>query len=117
MITDEIKQIIKHNPITLSTIDKTNAPHTIYVLYAKVIDENKILITDNYMQKTKENILINKKVSLSVLVRDVAFELIGVAEYFSRGNYFEYVKNIPENKEDPCKGAIVVSVEKVVKMG
>ena len=117
MITDELKQLIENNPLAFSTVNKSNAPHTIYVLYAKVVDNTKILITDNYMQKTKENILINKKVSLSVLVRDVAFELIGVAEYFSRGNYFEYVKNIPENKEGPCKGAIVVSVEKVVKMG
>ena len=105
------------NPITLSTVDKSNAPHTIYVLYVKVIDKNKILITDNYMQKTKENILENKKVSLSVLVGKVAFELTGAAEYFYKGNYFDQVKNMPKNKEEPSKGVIVVSVEKVTKMG
>ncbi|MBT4870269.1 MAG: pyridoxamine 5'-phosphate oxidase family protein [Candidatus Diapherotrites archaeon] len=117
MINEELKQLIESNPLSFSTINKTLAPHIIYVMYAKVIDKNKILITDNYMEKTKQNILYNNKVSLSVLVGEVAFEIIGTAKYFEEGNYFDQVKNMPENKEEPCKGAIVVSVEKIVKMG
>jgi hypothetical protein len=117
MITGELKQLIEKNPITLSTINKDNAPHTIYVACAKVINECEILITDNYMEKTNKNILTNKNVSLSILVGDAGYELIGESNYFDKGNYLDQVKNILENKNEPCKGAIVVLIKEIVKMG
>jgi len=115
-INNELKELIESNPIYISTIDANQAPHIIYIMYTKLIEENKILITDNYMENTKENILQNNKVSLSILVGGVAFELKGTAEYFSTGEYVEQVKKISENKGFPCKGAILVSIEKIIKM-
>jgi len=117
VVLKKLKEVIETNTLSFSTVDKSNAPHTIYVLYAKVIDNNKILITDNYMKKTKENILFNNKISLTILIGGAGFELKGTAEYFSEGEMLNKIKSIPENKEDPCKGAVVISVETVVKMG
>jgi len=115
-INKDLKELIESNPVSVSTVNSNKVPHTIYVMYIKIIGEDKILITDNYMKKTKENILQNNKVALSILVGDAAFELNGIAEYFSVGDYVEQVKKIPENKGFPCKGAIVVTVEDIVKM-
>ena len=41
----------------------------------------------------------------------------GKAEYFEEGHWFDFVKEIPENKDEPCKGAIVVSVNKIKEIG
>ena len=114
---NSIKEMIEKNPIALSTVNENNAPHTIYVMYVKIIDKNKLLITDNYMEKTKENIFSNNKVALALAVGEAAFELIGEAEYFSNGEYVDNVKKLPENKGFPCKGAVLVLVEKIVKIG
>ena len=116
-IIDELKQLIESNPISISTVSKNNSPHTIYVMYAKVIHFDKVLITDNYMKKTKENILLNPNVSLTVLVGGAAYELVGVAKYFCEGVYVEKIHKIIENKAFPCKGAIVIDIKKIVKMG
>lgn len=116
-INEELKQLIQTKPVTLCTVDKESSPHTIYVLYVKVIDSNRLLITDNYMTKTKENILANPAVSLSFLVGEAAFELNGTAAYFSDGEVMEIIKNMPQNKKEPCKGAIIVTVNNIVKMG
>ena len=69
------------------------------------------------MKKTKANILFNKNVSLSLLVGEAGFEFKGKAEYFSTGPLIEQVKRIPENKGFPCKGAILVSIKEIIKMG
>jgi predicted pyridoxine 5'-phosphate oxidase superfamily flavin-nucleotide-binding protein len=115
-INEELKKLIESTAISLSTVNQNNTPHTIYVLYAKIIKENKILITDNHMLNTKENLLKNPNVSLSLLVGDAGFELIGKAKYFSEGEFIEKIKKIDENKNMSCKGAVLVTVEKIVKM-
>ena len=117
VVLKELKEILETNSLSFSSVNKNAFPHTIYVLYAKVIGGNKILITDNYMKKIKENILENKTAALSLLVGEAAFELCGTAEYFSSGELIDKIKAIPENKGAPCKGAIVVSVKEIVKMG
>jgi len=115
-IDNALKKLLETNPLSLSTVGKNNCPHTIYVTYAKV-EGDKITITDNFMEKTKANILQNPNVSLSILIGEAGFELIGTAEYFSSGKLVEFIRSLPENKAFPCKGAVVVSVSNVKKMG
>jgi len=88
MINNELKKLIESKPITFCTVNKEINSHTIYVLYVKVISENEILITDNYIQSTKNNFLFNENVSLSVLDGDVAFELKGKVKYFDSRKFF-----------------------------
>jgi len=115
-IDEKLKKLIEKNVLTLSTVNSAQCPHSICVMFAKVINDNKILITDNYMQKTKENIFKNKNVVLSIFSDGEGIELIGNAKYFSSGEFVEKLKEIPENKECPCKGAILITVESIVKM-
>ena len=116
-ISADLKGFIENGALSLSTVNEHNTPHTIYVMSVKVIGKNKILVTDNYMRETKENISFNKNVSLSILIGDAAYELKGTAEYFSNGPLVEQIKKIPENMGFPCKGAIIISIKKIKKMG
>ena len=104
-----LKKLVESNSLFLSSCDN-NFPHTVCVAYAKIRD-NTLIITDNYMEKTVENILKNPFVSISFLDNEKGFELLGQAKYFSKGKFLGFVKNIPENKGLPCKGAIVVSIK------
>jgi predicted pyridoxine 5'-phosphate oxidase superfamily flavin-nucleotide-binding protein len=115
-INNKLKNLIETNVISLSTTSKSNYPHIIYVALVKCIDANKLLITDNYMVETKENILKNNKVSIALLADGCGYELVGTAEYFFDGEYIEYVKKLVENNNLPCKGAILINVEKIKKM-
>ena len=55
-ITEEIKKIIEENIAALASVNESGKPHTIAVAYPKVISENQILITDNFMKETIQNI-------------------------------------------------------------
>ena len=116
-ITDEQKKIIEENPVAVATINEKGKPHVIAVAYVKVT-EGKLIVTDNYMKSTKENIQNNKNVSLAVWDKDWnGFRISGEAEYFSEGKWHEFVKAMEENKNEPCKGAIAITPTEIKKLG
>ncbi len=115
-ISNELKLLVEKNRLSLSTCNSSFCPHSIFVSCVKVVSKNKVLITDNYMRKTKENVLMNPNVCLSIFDGNTGYELIGKAKYFQNGKYLELAKSIPENKGCPCKGVILFCIEKVVKM-
>ena len=116
-IDSDTKKIIENNPIAFSTIDSNNKPNVIAVAYVKVISDNQILITDNYMQQTKENLLLNNNVCLAVWDKDWnGYKISGTAKYFIEGEWKKYVENMTENKGLSAKGAILIDISEITKL-
>ncbi|MDD3734963.1 MAG: pyridoxamine 5'-phosphate oxidase family protein [Candidatus Pacebacteria bacterium] len=114
-ITKNIQKIIESNPIALATIKDKN-PYVIAVSCCKIIDNNKILITDNFMTRTTKNITFNPEVALVVWdKRWNGYQLLGTAKYYRKGKWLGYVKKLKENKNLPAKGAIIIKVERIIK--
>jgi len=117
MITNEAKKIIEENPVAFATVDGENKPNVIGIAYVKVVSENQVLITDNYMKQTEENLKHNNNICLAVWDKDwIGYKLIGMAEYFTKGEWKEFIEKMPENKGLPAKGAILVTVSKLMKL-
>jgi uncharacterized pyridoxamine 5'-phosphate oxidase family protein len=115
MITADQKKLIEGNSIALATVNGEK-PHVIAVASVKVV-EDKIIITDNYMKTTKDNIANNSNVSLAVWNNEWGLRVSGKAEYFSSGKWHDFVKALKENKGEPCKGAIVVTPSEIKELG
>lgn len=119
-LEQELKTMIEKEALALSTIDSAEKPHTIAVGFAKVV-EDKIIITNNYMTETPKNIKQNNNIAIAVWNRNweddcKGFELRGTAEYVTEGKWKDFVKAMPENKNYPAKGAIVITVNKIKKL-
>ncbi len=115
---DDLKKLIENNALALSTISNDGTIHTIAVAFAKVVSENQILVTDNFMKDTPANIRKNNNVTLAVWNSNwkeecAGYEIKGKAEYFTEGKWKEFVRNIHENKGLSAKGAILIKVEKI----
>jgi predicted pyridoxine 5'-phosphate oxidase superfamily flavin-nucleotide-binding protein len=113
-----IKDILKEfqgSTIAVSTV-KADAPHTIFILYPKVA-LGKIIITDNYMKTTVENIKNNQKICLAFFEGEKGFRINGKAKYYDSGKWLEFVKKLPENKGMPAKGAVVIEIEEIKELG
>jgi len=120
-INEELKKLIEENDLAFATIDENGNPHCIAVGFCKVVSKNQILVTDNYMIETIKNIQQNPNVALTVWNKDwkencIGYELRGTAEYFTNGKWYERIKQIPENKGEPCKGAILITIDKIKKL-
>lgn len=113
----EIKELIENNPLSLATVDGEGKPNVIGVAYAKIVSDDEIIITDNYMNKTKKNLQTNKDVALAVWDKEwKGYKLKGKATYYDSGKWLDFVKNIKENKEEPCKGAILIKISEIIKL-
>lgn len=117
MINSEIKKLIEANPVSFATVDLDNHPNVIGVAFVKVVNENQLIITDNFMKQTKENIRANSNVCLAVWDKNWnGYKFIGTAEYFADGTWKDYVENMTENEGLPAKGAILITVSDIIKL-
>lgn len=117
MITQEIKKMIETSVLALASINKDNTPHLIAVAFVKILNGD-LIITDNYMKTTIENIKRNNLVSLIVWNEKLeGYRIEGMASYFKDGKYKDFILNLEENKGEPCKGVLLVKVNKVIRLG
>ncbi|MFH1840662.1 MAG: pyridoxamine 5'-phosphate oxidase family protein [Candidatus Shapirobacteria bacterium] len=115
MITFKQKQLLAQENFALATCDKNGQPNAIAVGCAETVGGDLILITDNFMNKTKKNILENNKVALAVWSKngDEGYQFKGKADYLTSGEYKERVDNDPDNQGLAHKAAMLVHVEEI----
>lgn len=102
-ISPRQKEMIESLPLGIATVNGDGSANLIVVLCAKVVSENEILITDNYMKQTIENLLRDDRVSLGVWTKDEGWKFIGRSKYFTEGKWREFIQNMEENKGMPAK--------------
>jgi len=117
IITDRIKELIESNPVSFATVDFKKCPNVIGVAFVKVVNNKQLIVTDNFMKQTKDNINNNNNVCLAVWDKDWnGYKFIGTAEYFNDGDWKTYVEQMPDNKGLPAKGAILITISEIIKL-
>jgi len=111
-ISENLKKLMENSTIALATVNDNNTPRNIAMEINK-IEGDKIIITDNHMQKSLENIKKNPNVSLVFWNNEVGFRIDGIAEYQEEGKWFDFVKNLEENKGYSPKGALIIKVNEI----
>ena len=91
VLTEEMKDAIeKDNVVFFATATPDGVPNVVPIGFARPIDNNTILIVDNYLNKTRKNIEKNPKASL--VVRDASkapYQFKGTVEIVESGKYFD----------------------------
>ncbi|HDP98457.1 MAG TPA: hypothetical protein ENN22_04640 [bacterium] len=57
------KAILKQDVFPVATSNQDKTPNVAYIKYLKVMDDQTVLIADNYLDKTRKNILNNRVLS------------------------------------------------------
>ena len=107
----EFGKILEKFPMIISSVDNTSSPNICVVSDYCILDNKKILISNNEMVNTPDNILKNENVCLICLSSNYSgIRLRGTAKYYDSGEMFDLVKKKFENENTTPKGAIVVEV-------
>jgi len=115
-LTDEVKKAISQQEVfPVATSSQNRVPNVVYIKYLKVIDDKTVLIADNYLNKTRDNISNNGKIAFVVLDGDKgSFQIKGKAERFEKGSMYDEVQNwVPERL--PRAAAVVMTIEEIYK--
>ena len=118
VISEEVKTAIdKTKPICVATANNKCVPNIIYVTFLKYINDTTVVIADNKLSKTKENILNNGNVSFVVLDPDTkrSYQLKGSATYVEEGKQFQDIYNWVKNTRADLnpKGAVYITINEI----
>ena len=93
-LTADVKKAISLQEVfPVATCNKDGIPNVVYIKYLKVIDDQTILITDNYLSKTRDNILNNGKIAFVVLDSNKgSYQIKGTTERFEKGPMYDEVQ-------------------------
>lgn len=114
-LTDKQIDLINRQKLAvLSTANLGNEPRAVFVEINKT-NGDELVITDNHMEITKNNILENKNVFVLVGNDDLKWgvKISGEAKYYNSGEYFDMVKSLATNKYYQPKGAVVIKIVKI----
>ena len=101
----------RKGPVIFSTVDENGVPNAIYAACVSKWDDNKIIIADNYFDKTRKNILRGSKGSVLFITEESkAYQLKGTIEYHTEGDIFTDMKKWNPAKH-PGHAAAVLIVE------
>jgi len=107
--------------VVFATVDSNGIPNAIWVGSAKKISKDKILLTDNYFNKTRANILGGSKGALLFITDEhKSFQVKGSIDYLKSGEIYDNMKAwLKERSEEsgrpelPGVAATVLNVEEV----
>ena len=118
-ITEEMKQVAgKAKGFAVATVDKDGTPNVVPIHYAKIISDDEIMLVDNFMKKTEENLKANPdKVAVSVCDFDArrGYQFKGKVRIETSGeNFDEGVRIVKLEKPDVNpKAAIIFKVDSI----
>jgi len=115
-MTKEMIDALEKDLVFLSTASPDGIPNVVPIGFARPIDEDTILIADNYMNKTRQNLEKNPRISL--VTKDATkcpYQFKGTTEIFESGKYFDIVTEWGQNamtKLTP-KAAVLMKIEEI----
>ncbi len=114
-LPDSIRQAWedRDGPVILATVSPDGVPNIIYASCVGAFGEDRLVVADNYFDKTRRNLLGGGKGSLLFRSKDgKAYQVKGTLEYHKDGEIFQHMKtwNPPTH---PGHAAAALCIEEV----
>lgn len=96
-----------------TTVNTKNEPNAVWVLCVNMINDHRIMIANNFFNKTLENILAGSSGSLLMIAPErEAYQIKGSLEYYTDGPIYEQMKAWLDPKFAGV-GAVILNIESI----
>ena len=100
-------------PVILATVSPDGVPNIIYATCVGAFGDSRLVVADNYFDKTRRNLLAGGKGSLLFRSKaGMAYQVKGTLEYHTDGEIFEHMKTWNPPKH-PGHAAAALRIEEV----
>lgn len=97
--------------VVLSTVDADGTPNSIYATCVGLYEDSKIVVANNYFDKTMKNIKAGSRASVVFInAENKSYQVKGSVEYFEKGPVFDFMKSWNPEKH-PGHGAVAVNID------
>lgn len=114
----EVREVLqKQKPIPIATASKNGVPNVVFIGFLKILDEENIMIGDNFFNKTARNLDENPRIS--ILCYDAeskrSYQIKGSVKVHKSGPQFEEMRKwvLGVKPQMPAKACVMVKVEEV----
>jgi uncharacterized protein len=117
-IPDKVKQLFNRTSlISFGTADANGIPNINVVFWKTILNDETILLIDNFMHTSKKNLSENDNVCLSFwdAATEEAYKVKGKATYYIKGNIYNAGKKfIQLAKPDRVpKGVVEINIQEI----
>jgi len=101
----------RDGPVILATVNRDGMPNIIYATCVGIFGDDRLVVADNFFDKTRQNLLRGCKGALLFRSKDSkAYQVKGTMEYHKEGEIFKHMKtwNPPQH---PGRAAAALKVE------
>ena len=113
---DEMRGLLKETEIwVLATADRNGIPNAVPLGCVKLLDDDSLLLVDNFMKKTVDNIAVNPYVAVSVWEDATGYQFKGNATIERSGEHFDAAVKMVKarNAELTPKGIVLVTIDSI----
>jgi len=104
----------REGPAIFTTVNRAGVPNSVYVGFLHRQTEDKLVVADNYFDKTRQNIFAGSRGSLLFITNEKkAYQIKGSIDYETSGEIFDEMKNDWLDSKYPGHAAVVLNVEEV----
>ena len=105
--------INREGPVVLVTVSADGVPNAIYATCVGTFGDDRLVVADNYFDKTRQNLLGGGRGALLFITKEgKAYQVKGTLEYHRDGAVFESMKTWNPAKH-PGHAAAALRVEEV----
>lgn len=114
LTVDQQKLIEGNNIVVLATANKYGQPRAVLVK-VNVVQGNKIVVTDNRMNVTSQNIVENPLISLLAFNKDYSsfLRISGRAMHYTDQSHIDWAASLETNKNWEPKGVVEIIIDNV----
>ena len=116
VINDEMIKLLEEARLwILATADRDGMPNAVPIRWTKILANDTLMLVDNYMRKSVENIAVNPKVAISVWKDLTGYQFKGTASIETSGVNFEKGKEmvLEGNPKLNPKGVVILRVDSI----
>lgn len=117
-LTADMKEAFsKMKVFPVATATKDGAPNVVPLAMVRLVDDETIWITDNFMNKSMSNLRVNPKVAIYIWGPEIkgCFQIKGVTSIRNSGPEYEEMKADHNRKrpELPARSLVIVKITEV----
>ncbi len=117
MPPDVRETLEKQKPVPIATASKNGMPNVVFVGLLKIIDDENLMLVDNFFQKTAQNLMENPKISILCYNGETkkSFQIKGSTTMCKEGENYDQMKKWVQgvNPKLPAKGCLMVKIEEI----
>ncbi|OPY49706.1 MAG: Pyridoxamine 5'-phosphate oxidase [Methanosaeta sp. PtaU1.Bin060] len=107
----------KQKPVPIATASKDGMPNVVFVGLLKIVDDETLMIADNFFYKTARNLAENPKISILCYNGETkkSFQIKGDVTVSIAGENFEQMRKWVHgvNEKLPAKSCVMVKITEI----